>query len=111
MVVDGRAGALPSEPTTHRRAVVVEDHTLFPDDYPNILVVALTHDQGLAHGSLAERIDPTGDNRVEATCWALSHHVTSVSLRRIQPTGARITAAQLASIRTRITWAIGTAQP
>jgi hypothetical protein len=58
VVVDGRGGALPHEPSRLRPAVVVEDHGLFPDDYP---------------------------------------------------TDSRITAVQLASIRKRITVAIGAA--
>jgi mRNA interferase MazF len=109
VVVDWRGGALPHEPSRLRPAVVVEDHELFPDDYPNVLVVPLTRDEGLAHRSFAERIDPTAENGVDATCWALAHHVTSVSLRRVNPTGSRITAGQLASIRKRIMVSIGAA--
>lgn len=107
VVVDWRGGALPNEPGRLRPAVVVEDDGLFPDDYPNLLVVPLTRDEGLAHRSFAERIEPTAENGAEATCWALAHHVTSVSLRRVSPTGSRVTAAELGSIRTRITVAIG----
>ena len=107
VVVDWRAGSLPQEPGRLRPAVVVEDHELFPEGYPNTLVVPLTRDEGLAHGSFAERIDPTADNGADTTCWALAHHVTSVSLRRINPTSSRITAEQLSSIRKRITVAVG----
>ncbi|BBZ50151.1 type II toxin-antitoxin system PemK/MazF family toxin [Mycobacterium heidelbergense] len=107
VVVDWRGGALPHEPGRLRPAVVVEDHELFPDEYPNVLVVPLTRDEGLAHRSFAERIDPTVQNGVDATCWALAHHVTSVSLRRVNPTDSRITAVQLASIRERIMLSIG----
>ncbi|MCV7385865.1 type II toxin-antitoxin system PemK/MazF family toxin [Mycolicibacter longobardus] len=126
VVVDWRGGALPHEPggsasldggeaklgAPHelgnlRPAIVVEDHELFPNDYPNMLVVPLTRDEGLAHRSFAERIEPTAENGAQTTCWALAHHVTSVSLRRINPTDSRITAAQLASIRSRIMVAIG----
>lgn len=109
VVVDWRGGALPHEPSRLRPAVVVEDHELFPDEYPNVLVVPLTRDEGLAHRSFAERIDPTAENGVDATCWALAHHVTSVSLRRVNPTDSRITAVQLASIRKRIMVSIGAA--
>lgn len=109
VVVDRRGGALPHEPSKHRPAVVVEDHELFPDAYPNMLVVPMTRDEGLAHGSFAEQIEPTAENGAEATCWALAHHITSVSLRRISPTGSQITAEQLASIRQRITLAVGLA--
>lgn len=107
VVVDWRGGAQPKEPSRLRPAVIVEDHELFPDAYPNTLVVPLTRDEGLAHGSFAERIEPTSENGAEATCWALAHHVTSVSLRRVRPTGSRITADQLASIRRRVVLAVG----
>lgn len=100
---------MPREPSRLRPAVVVEDHELFPDEYPNVLVVPLTRDEGLAHRSFAERIDPTTENGVDATCWALAHHVTSVSLRRVNPADSRITAVQLASIRKRIMVSIGAA--
>lgn len=107
VVVNWRGGALPQEPGKLRPAVTVEDHELFPEEYPNTLVVPLIRDEGLAHGSFAERIDPTSDNGVDTTCWALAHHVTSVSLRRVQPTGSWITAEQLSSIRKRIMVAVG----
>ncbi len=108
-MVDWRSGSLPQEPGKLRPAVVVEDHDLFPEGYPNTLVVPLTRDEGLAHGSFAERIEPTADNGADTTCWALAHHVTSVSLRRVNPTASQITAEQLWSIRTRITVAVGVA--
>lgn len=107
VVVDWRGGALPREPSKLRPAVVVEDDGLFPDEYPNTLVVPLTRDEGLAHRSFAERIDPTTDNGAETTSWALAHHVTSVSLRRVTPTESTVTSTQLANIRDRITLAIG----
>lgn len=107
VIVDWRGGALPREPGKLRPAVVVEDHELFPEEYPNTLVVPLTGDEGLAHRSFAERIDPTAENGAETACWALAHHVTSVSLQRVNSTGSRITAAQLSSIRDRITLTIG----
>lgn len=109
VVVDWRSGALPREPTKLRPAVVVEDHELFPEEYPNTLVVPLTRDSGLAHASFAERIEPTSDNGADTTSWALAHHITSVSTRRVTPTESRITAAQLTSIRRRVNLAIGTA--
>jgi mRNA interferase MazF len=109
VVVDWRDGSLPQEPGKLRPAVVVEDHELFPEEYPNMLVVPLTHDEGLAHRSFAERIEPTADNGADMTCWALAHHVTSVSLRRVNLTASRITAAQLSSIRKRIMVAVGAA--
>lgn len=106
-MVDWRGGALPRKPNRLRPAVVVEDDELFPDSYPNTLVVPLTRDEGLAHATFAERIEPTVGNGVEATCWALAQHVTSVSLRQVDSTPSRVSADQLASIRARITVAVG----
>lgn len=109
VIVDWRGGALPAEPGRLRPAVVVEDNELFPDEYPNTLVVPLTRDEGLAHPSFAELIEPTAENGAEVTCWALAHHVSSVSLRRIDGTASRVTAEQVSSIRRRITVALGAA--
>ncbi|MGH7882947.1 MAG: type II toxin-antitoxin system PemK/MazF family toxin [Candidatus Dormibacteraceae bacterium] len=107
MLVDWRAGALPHEPTRIRPAIIAEDHELFPEEYPNTIVVPLTRDEGLAYHSFAERIDPTPANGADATCWALAHHVTSVSLQRVKRTASQITSAQLDSIRRRIAMALG----
>lgn len=107
MLVDWRVGAVPREPTKIRPSVVVEDHELFPDAYPNTLVVPLTTDQGLAYPAFAERIDPGSENGAETTSWALAHHVTSVSLQRVQLTPSRITSEQLGSLRRRIGLALG----
>ena len=107
VLVDWRAGAVPREPMKIRPAVVVEDDELFPDAYPNTLVVPLTRDEALAYPAFAERIDPTAVNGAEATSWALAHHVTSVSLKRVQETASRITGDQLASLRRRIALALG----
>jgi mRNA-degrading endonuclease toxin of MazEF toxin-antitoxin module len=107
VVVDWRGEALRQEPSRLRPAVVVEDDELFPAGYPNTLVVPLTRDEGLAHRSFAERIEPDDENGAETTCWALAHHVTSVSLRRVNQTRSRITPDQLSSIRRRITVAVG----
>ncbi|MGH9055140.1 MAG: type II toxin-antitoxin system PemK/MazF family toxin [Acidimicrobiales bacterium] len=109
VIVDWRGGALPQEPRRLRRAVVVEDGALFPSEYPNILVVPLTRDEGLAHQSFSERIEPTEENGADTTCWALAHHVTSVSLRRVDPTASRITSDQLSTVRRRIAIALGIA--
>ena len=106
VLVDWRAGAA-REPMKIRPAVVVEDDELFPSDYPNTIVVPLTRDEGLAHDAFAERIDPGTENRADATSWALAHHVTSVSLKRIKTTHGRITARQLDSLRRRIALALG----
>lgn len=109
VVVDWRGGVQSKEPSRLRPAVIVEDHELFPDEYPNTLVVPLTRDEGLAHKSFAERIEATDASGAETTSWALAHHVTSVSLRRVSSTASRIDAEQLASIRRRISVAVGNA--
>lgn len=107
VLVDWRRDARSGEPGKLRPAVVVEDDRAFPEDYPTSIVVPLTSDERLAHGFFAERIEPTPENGAESTCWALSHHVTTVSLQRVRPTASRIDADQLARIRERIVWAIG----
>jgi len=107
VLVDWRTGAVPRAPTRVRPAVVVEDHDLFPDAYPNTIVVPLTRDEMLAHPSFAERIDPTPDNGADATSWALSQHVTTVSMQRVTQTASRVTAVQLGNIRRRIALAVG----
>ncbi len=107
VIVDWRADAVPAEPSKKRPAVVVEDHELFPDGYPNTIVVPLTKDQRLAYPAFAERIDPTRENGATDVSWALAHHVTSVSLARVQATSSRITSEQLFSLRRRIALALG----
>jgi mRNA-degrading endonuclease toxin of MazEF toxin-antitoxin module len=107
VLVDWRVGALPHEPSKIRPSVVVEDSELFPDAYPNTLVVPLTRDAALAFPAFAERLEPTPRNGAEAVSWALGHHVTSVSLKRVQITGSSITPGQLASLRSRIALALG----
>ncbi len=98
---------MPAEPNRLRPAVVVEDEGLFPEAYPNLLVVPLTRDEGLAYPSFAERIDPSPENGVAETCWALAHHVSSVSMKRVSPTPSRVTSEQLGGIRRRIALAVG----
>jgi mRNA-degrading endonuclease toxin of MazEF toxin-antitoxin module len=107
VLVDWRAGAVPREPTKMRPSVVVEDHEFFPDAYPNTMVVPLTREEALAYAAFAERIDPAPENGADTTSWALAHHVTSVSLQRVQLTPSRITAEQLGSLRRRIGLALG----
>ncbi len=109
VLVDWRSGALPNEPTKVRPAVVVEDHELFPDGYPNTIVVPLTQDERLAYAGLSERLDPTDENGAVAVSWALAHHVASVSLARVRVTASRVSSEQLARIRRRIAVAIGNA--
>lgn len=107
VLVDWRGGALPSEPTKMRPAVVVEDAALFPDAYPNVLVVPLTGDAMLAQKAFSERIEPSAQNGCSGVSWALGHHVTSASMRRIRMTPSRVTDVQLRAIRRRIALALG----
>lgn len=99
--------ALPKEPNKRRPAVVVEDHELFDAAYPNVILVPLTEDAGLAIAELSVAIDPTPENGCPQRCHALAHCVTTTSLRRIAPTRSRITTEQLAQIRERIGLSIG----
>ena len=107
VLVDWRVGALPAEPTKIRPAVVVEDAELFADEYPNTLVVPLTRDEALAYPAFSERIDPTSENGAKESSWALAHHITSISLQRIEPTPSRVTNDQLTAIRARVALALG----
>ena len=100
---------MPREPTRIRPAIVVENHELFVDE-DNILVVPLTRDERLARASLTVRIEPTPENGAEVTSWALAHHVSSVSRRRVKVTPSHITAGQLGAIRERIALALGIAE-
>src|SRR5271168_1898729 len=107
VIVDWRGGALPNQPNSLRPAIVVEDETIFAPDCPNVLVVPLTSDEGIAMPSLSVTIDPAPENGCERRCFALAPFVTSVSTRRMRATSSRIRAEQLAAIRGRIATGIG----
>lgn len=99
--------ALPKEPNKLRPAVVVEDSDLFDPAYPNLILVPLTEDSRLAIADLSVSISPTSDNGYAKLSFALAHHVTTTSKRRITETGARINEEQLRRIRELIVVAIG----
>jgi mRNA interferase MazF len=107
VIVDWRGGALPKEPNNLRPAILVEDETLFAPDYPNVLVVPLSSDAGIAMPSLSVIIDPTPENGCARRCFALAPFVTSVSTRRVRATASRVGPEQLAAIRGRIATTIG----
>jgi len=108
VLVDWRGNRLLDEPGGLRPAVVVEDTALIADGYPNVLVVPMTTDERYAtYAAFVERINPTPDNGAPEPCYAIAHHVTSVSIQRIRATTATITTEQLESIRRRILLAIG----
>jgi mRNA-degrading endonuclease toxin of MazEF toxin-antitoxin module len=106
VLVDWRDG-LPKEPNKKRPAIVVEDRDLFDDTYPNLILVPLAEDPHLAIEDLSVKIPPTMENGCTKLCYALAHHVTTTSKRRITSTPSRITNAQLAEIRRLIAIAIG----
>jgi len=106
-LVDWRSGALAREPTKLRPAVVVGDSELFPESYPNLLVVPLTTDQNLAHPTFSQRIDPTPDNGASRVSWTLAHHITSVAKQRVTLTLSRVEEIQLRGIREQVAFAIG----
>jgi len=106
VLVDWR-DALPKEPNKKRPAIVVEDHDLFDPAYPNLILVPLAEDPHLAIADLSVAIPPTTENGCAKRCYALAHHVTTASKRRVTPTPSRVTDAQLAEIRRLIGLAIG----
>ncbi len=106
VLVDWR-DALPKEPGKRRPAVVVEDSGLFDDTYPNIILVPLAEDPHLAITDLSVPIPPSPENGCTKTSYALAHHVTTTSKRRIVATPSRITDGQLAEIRRLIAIATG----
>lgn len=108
VLVDWR-DALPKEPSKLRPAVVVEDSALFDPGYPNLILVPLAEDPHLAIADLSVAIDPSRDNGCAKPCFALAHHVTAASKRRVRRTGSRISDAQLAEIRRLIGIAIALA--
>jgi|HubBroStandDraft_1064217.scaffolds.fasta_scaffold180346_2 mRNA interferase MazF len=107
VIVDWRGGALPKEPRSLRPGIVVEDETLFTEDFSNILVVPLTTDAGITMPSLSVTIDPAPENGCSQRCFALAFHVTSVSTQRVRATPSHIGREQLAAIRGRIAIAVG----
>jgi mRNA interferase MazF len=99
--------ALPKEPNKMRPAVVVEDHELFADNYPNVVLVPLADDPRLAIPDLALAIEPTEQNGWSKPRWALSHCVATTSARRLRATESSISETQLAVIRRQIAVALG----
>jgi mRNA interferase MazF len=107
VIADWRGGALPKEPNKLRPAVVIEDEQLFGPDYPNVILVPLTEDAGLAIAGLMEPIEPSPENGCTKRCYALAPFVASTSAQRLRATPSRITADQLARIRRQVAEAIG----
>lgn len=107
VIVDWRGDALPQKPNKRRPAIVVEDDGLFADAYPNVIVVPLTEDPGLALPDLSVRIEPTAENGCPKPCFALPQSIATVSLARVRATGSRVTELQLRRVRMLVAEAIG----
>ncbi len=107
VIADWRGDALPQEANKLRPAVVIEDDALFGADYPNVILVPLTEDAGLAIPGLMEPIEPDSENGCTKRCYALAPFVASTSAARIRATRSRITPDQLARIRRQVAEAIG----
>lgn len=99
--------ALPREANKPRPAVVIQDDGLFAPPYPNIILVPLTEDSGLAIPDLAVVIDPTPENGCAKRCYAVAPFVTATSTARLRPTQSAITTEQLGRIRLQVAYAIG----
>jgi mRNA interferase MazF len=106
VLVDWR-DALPKEPGKKRPAIVVEDSELFDPSYPNLILVPLAQDPHLAIADLSLKLAPSEENGCTKLSYALAHHVTTASKRRVTRTPSRITGEQLAEIRRLIGLAIG----
>jgi len=106
VLVDWR-DALPKEPNKLRPAIVVEDSELFDPSYPNLILVPLSEDRGLASPDLSVDIDPTRENGCTKRCYALSSYLAATSKGRVRPTQSQISPEQLNAIRRQIALAIG----
>ena len=106
VLVDWR-DALPKEPNKLRPAIVVEDDRLFPDDYPNVILVPLSSNVLAAPEALTLVIEPSQENGCTARCYALSYCVAATSVSRLQATPSQITTEQLLTIRRQIALALG----
>lgn len=103
VVVDWRGGRDGLEPGGLRPAVVVEAPGILAEDYPQLLVVPLTrHSRFAQMDALVQRIEPSQESAAPEVCWAVCHHVTSVALRRVRHTAARVSDAEMAGIGTRL---------
>lgn len=106
VLVDWR-DALPREPNKLRPAIVVEDDELFAPEYPNVILVPLSSDAGVAPPDLAVAIEPDPQNGCTTRCYALSCYVATTSVQRVQTTSSCILPRQVAEIRRQIAMAIG----
>lgn len=103
VVVDWR-DALPEsgEPSKQRPAVVVGRGDLFHGDFGYLLVVPLTGDAAMCIAEASVEIPPTRENYCSKRCYALSWNLQTVPKRRVRTTEARVTTADLKTIRDQI---------
>ncbi len=83
VIADWRGDTLPKEPNKLRPAVVIEDDSLFGPSYPNVILVPLTEDAGLAIPGLMEPIEPSAENGCSKCCYALAPFVASTLPRSL----------------------------
>jgi mRNA-degrading endonuclease toxin of MazEF toxin-antitoxin module len=103
VIVDWRDALLGSgEPNKQRPAIVVGRGEFFRNDFDYLMVVPLTTRSSLQIPGAALEIAPTRENRCSARSYALAWNVQTVPKRRVCPTEAKITAAQLEELRDQI---------
>lgn len=99
--------ALPGEPNKRRPAVVVGSPTFFGSGLPFEVVVPLTGEPALAIAGATTVIEPSPENGCTKRSFALAWSVQTVAHARIRATGSRVTAEQLADLRSQITRVVG----
>jgi uncharacterized protein (DUF1778 family) len=80
---------------------MAETLTIRLDQRYREVLEAAAQAQGTGLSSFVRELAQAPENGAEATSWALAQHVTTVSLRRVELTRARIKAEQLANLRQR----------
>jgi mRNA-degrading endonuclease toxin of MazEF toxin-antitoxin module len=112
VLVDWR-DALPGtgEPNKLRPAVVIGSPRVFGFGLPFEIVVPLTGESALCIADAATTIEPSAENGCRKTCYLLAWNVQSVPHARLRPTPSRISATELATIRTQVALCVGAEEP
>ncbi len=90
------------EPNKQRPGVIVGSPRFFGSVLPFEIVVPLTGEAELAIAGASVSISPTPENGCTKPSFALAWNVQCVPHTRLTVTRSRITAAELASIRTQV---------
>ncbi len=90
------------EPNKQRPGVIVGSPRFFGSVLPFEIVVPLTGEAELAIAGASVSIPPTPENGCTKPSFALAWNVQCVPHTRLTATRSRITAAELASIRTQV---------